>query len=77
MSMPHLNGAEQDPLLGADPNVIIRQLAELKMHLELELMTRDNVIEKLYARVKELEQQLMQAKIDRAEEFLPLVDKGA
>lgn len=67
----HPNGAQQpqDLLLAADPNIIIRQLAELKMHLELELMTRDNIIEKLYARVQELE---LQVKVNE-----PLVDKSA
>ena len=53
-----MNIDAQDPLLGADPHVIIRQLAELKMHLELELMQRDAIVEKLYAKVKEQELEL-------------------
>lgn len=56
------NGQQQDPLLAVDSGIIIRQLAELKTHLELELMQRDAVVEKLYARVKELELELTLAR---------------
>ena len=62
--MSMMPNGQADPLLLADPHIIIRQLAELKMHLELELMQRDAVIEKLYARVKELESTDLAAKMN-------------